>query len=190
MDILCNVINMELWSSEGNLQTMLLNKNLENQTNTTKTTTTKSKSHNFPNSPITRFKRYVWKFTNVAFWWYFCSIYLIMRYLFQSERMAKVTGSLSVQPSLFDMFFEEFLSQVEHFTFYFLRSFTFRVLWGVSLTGLTFHLVLLISNILFFFKIFFLFVRTEPTLSCFRSFTRFFFATLLFFIPPAYFLSF
>ena len=188
MDILCNVINMELWSSEGNLQTMLLNKNLENQTNTTKTTTTKSKSHNFPNSPITRFKRYVWKFPNVAFWWYFCSIYLIMRYLFQSERMAKVTGSLSVQPSLFDMFFEEFLSQVEHFTFYFLRSFTFRVLWGVSLTGLTFHLVLLISNILFFFKIFFLFVRT--TLSCFRSFTRFFFATLLFFIPPAYFLSF
>ena len=51
----------------GNLQTMLLNKNLENQTNTTKTTTTKSKSHNFPNSPITRFKRYVWKFPNVAF---------------------------------------------------------------------------------------------------------------------------
>ena len=58
-----------------------------------------------------------------------------MRYLFQSERMAKVTGSLSVQPSLFDMFFEEFLSQVEHFTFYFLRSFTFCVL------------VLLISNV-------------------------------------------
>ena len=58
-----------------------------------------------------------------------------MRYLFQSERMAKVTGSLSVQPSLFDMFFEEFLSQVEHFTFYFLRSFTFCVL------------LLLISNV-------------------------------------------
>ena len=54
MDILCNVINMELWSSEGNLQTMLLNKNLENQTNTTTTTTTttKSKSHNFPTHPL------------------------------------------------------------------------------------------------------------------------------------------
>ena len=55
MDILCNVINMELWSSEGNLQTMLLKKNLENQTNTTTTTTTtttKSKSHNFPTHPL------------------------------------------------------------------------------------------------------------------------------------------
>ena len=51
-------------------------------------------------------------------------------------------GSLSVQPSLFDMFFEEFLSQVSYFVlfvFFSLFLFVWNVFWGVYFTGFLFR---------------------------------------------------